>query len=94
MVLVAEGGCAVIDISKCEGGILLPTPGKTAILVGVGILAGVAVTFMVMRGEETPPAIETAAVTPSVEVTQPSPASFSWASPCSLIISSVSLAFV
>ena len=40
---------------------------QTAIVAGIGLLAGVTITFFVMRG----PATETATVTPPVEVAQP-----------------------
>ena len=45
---------------------------QTAVVAGIGLLAGVAITFFVMRGPATQ--TETAAVTPPVEVTQPAAA--------------------
>ncbi len=44
---------------------------KTAIVAGIGILAGATVMFFVMRGPAIEP--ETAAVTPPTEVSQPAP---------------------
>ena len=44
---------------------------RTAIVAGIGIMAGATVMFVVMRGPPTE--TETAAITPPVEVTQPSP---------------------
>ena len=46
---------------------------KTAILVGVGILAGITVTLLVTRATSPAPESKTTAITPVTEVTQPAP---------------------